>query len=149
MEAQSESQRLTVGRLVIVLLSRTTLNTAYRIVYPFLPSIARGLGISLQAATALTSLRLFAGMAAPILGPLAEQYGRRRSMELGLVFLSCAGLLLAATGTFAFAAVAFVLLAWQRRSSTLPSMPTSATPCRITDEGGSLGSWNCPGLSPG
>jgi MFS family permease len=64
----------------IIFLARTTLNTAHRIVDPCLPSIARGLGITLQAAGGLVALRLAAGIVAPVLGPVGERHGRRRTM---------------------------------------------------------------------
>jgi predicted MFS family arabinose efflux permease len=95
--------------LPIVVLARTTTNTAFRIVYPFLPSIARGLGISLTAASGLVTLRLIALMGAPFLGPLADRYGRRRTMQVALLIFVLASALLAGIGTFAAAATAFVL----------------------------------------
>ncbi len=96
-------------RLPIVFLTRTVLNTAHRIIYPFLPSIARGLGISLTAASGLVTLRMVAGLTAPFLGPLADRYGRRRTMEIALLLFTLASLLMASTGALAAAAIAFTL----------------------------------------
>ena len=95
--------------LLIIFLTRTGLNTAHRIIYPFLPTIARGLGISLQAASSLVALRVVAGMTAPVLGPVGDRYGRRRTMEMGLLAFILASLLLASMGTVAAAAIAFIL----------------------------------------
>lgn len=95
-------------QLGIIFLSRTTLNVAYRIIYPFLPSLARGLGISLAAASGLVTLRVVANMAAPLLGSLADRYGRRRIMEVALVLFVLASALLAGIGTLAAAAIAFL-----------------------------------------
>jgi predicted MFS family arabinose efflux permease len=95
--------------LPIAFLARTTINTSFRIIYPFLPSIARGLGVSLTAASGLITLRLVARMGAPLLGPLADRHGRRRTMEAALLLFALASALLAGVGTFAAAAVAFVL----------------------------------------
>jgi len=95
--------------LPIMVLARTTVNTSYRLVYPFLTSIARGLGLSLAGASGLITLRLIAGMGAPLLGPLADRYGRRRMMEAALLLFALASLLLAGFGTLAAAAVAFFL----------------------------------------
>jgi predicted MFS family arabinose efflux permease len=97
------------GLLPVVLLSRTTLNSGSRIVYPFLPAIARGLGMSVAGASVLLTVRFAAGLAAPFLGPLADRYGRRRLMEAGLVLFSLAGFLLAGVGTLPAAGVAFAL----------------------------------------
>jgi len=95
--------------LVVIFLARTALNTSHRIIYPFLPSIARGLGISLTAASFLVTSRLVAGLAAPVLGPIAERHRRRRVMETGLVLFVVAGFLLAGSKGFVLAVVAFVL----------------------------------------
>jgi predicted MFS family arabinose efflux permease len=90
-------------------LARTALNTSYRIIYPFLPSIARGLGISLPAAGGLVTLRMVAGMSAPLFGPVVDRHGRRRTMETALLLVTLASLLLAGLGTVAATAAAFVL----------------------------------------
>ena len=95
--------------LPVILVARTTLNSSFRIVYPFLPSIARGLDISLAAAGGLVTLRQVAGLAAPFLGPLADLRSRRSIMELALLVFSMAGLLLAGLGTLPAAAIAFTL----------------------------------------
>jgi predicted MFS family arabinose efflux permease len=96
-------------QLLVVFLVRTAVNTSFRIIYPFLPSIARGLGISLAAASRLVALRVVAGMGAPFLGPLADRHGRRRVMEVALALFTMAGLLLAGLGTLPAAALAFTL----------------------------------------
>jgi len=104
-------------QLAIILLGRTVLNMPSRLVYPFLPAIARGLGVSLPLATQVVSLRVAAGLTAPLLGPLSDRFGRRRIMEFGLVLFALAGMALAGlgswhltgSGTIAAAAVAFVL----------------------------------------
>jgi len=95
--------------LVIIFLARTALNTSHRIIYPFLPSIARGLGISLTAASFLVTSRLVAGLAAPLMGPVAERHRRRRVMETGLLLFVVAGFLLAGSRGFALAIIAFAL----------------------------------------
>lgn len=95
--------------LVIILVARTAINSAHRIIYPFLPALARGLGISLTAASSLVTARLVAGFAAPFLGPLSDRVGRRRTMEIGLVVLIAASLALVGVGTFTAALFAFVL----------------------------------------
>jgi predicted MFS family arabinose efflux permease len=95
--------------LWIIFLARTSINTAFRLVYPFLPAIARGLGISLQAASGLVALRRVGGLAAPVFGLAGDRYGRRRTMEAGLVLFTTAGLLLAGLGSVVAAAIAFAL----------------------------------------
>jgi predicted MFS family arabinose efflux permease len=96
-------------QLSIVFLVRTAVNTSFRIIYPFLPSIARGLGVSLASASRLVTLRAVAGMGAPFLGPLADRHGRRRVMEVALALFTLAGLLLAGLGTLPAVAIALTL----------------------------------------
>ena len=97
------------AHLPIIFTSRTTINVAHRIIYPFLPSLARGLGITLAAASRLVTLRTVGGMVAPVLGLLADRYGRRRVMEAALVLFVLAGLLMVGVGTLPAALVAFTL----------------------------------------
>ncbi|HSJ27678.1 MAG TPA: hypothetical protein VLB67_05660, partial [Acidimicrobiia bacterium] len=59
------SSRLQTGTVRLVAL-KLVLNTAVRLVYPFLPAIARGLGITVGQAGALVSVRWVAGFASPI-----------------------------------------------------------------------------------
>jgi predicted MFS family arabinose efflux permease len=103
------THNVTKSRLATLFVSRTALNTAHRIIYPFLPSIARGLGISLAAASGLVTLRVIAGLFAPFLGFVSDRFGRRRTMEMALLIFALAGILLAGIGTLAAAAMAFAL----------------------------------------
>jgi predicted MFS family arabinose efflux permease len=110
MEPSSQPSSGMFGRpLIIIFLARTTLNTAHRIIYPFLPTIARGLGISLTTASILITLRLLAGLAAPFVGPVADRHSRRRVMEVALLVFSLAGIFMTAGNIFATAAIAFLL----------------------------------------
>jgi len=97
------------GQLPILFVARTVVNTVPRIVYPFLPSIARGLGIPLTTATWFITLRQVAGLTAPFLGPVVDRSSRRRVMEVALLILTLASLLMVGGTTFAGAAIAFVL----------------------------------------
>ncbi len=55
-----------VSVVAVLAAIRLVVNTAQRFVYPFLPAIARGLGISLERAGILVSARWFAGLATPV-----------------------------------------------------------------------------------
>lgn len=88
-------------QLALIFAARTVLNTAHRIVYPFLPALARGLGISLAGATTLVTVRFVAGLAAPFLGPWIDRRPRRQIMELALGLFALAGALLAIGGGLA------------------------------------------------
>lgn len=70
-------------------------NTAIRMVYPFLPVFARGLGIDLQNIALLLSLRFGLGVLSPFFTSAADQHDRKINMLLGLGMftLSMAGML--------------------------------------------------------
>jgi predicted MFS family arabinose efflux permease len=105
---------VTRKQMIIIFFARTTLATATRIVYPFLPSLARGLGISIGAATSLVTLRMVAGVAAPLLGPYSDRLGRRRTMEFALLVFALAGMLLVGIDALVAAAAAFLLYGLSR-----------------------------------
>ncbi len=64
-------------QLLALTAARLALNTGLRMVYPFLPALARGVGVELTAVYRLVTLRNFAGLLSPLFGPLSEQYGRK------------------------------------------------------------------------
>ena len=65
-------------------LIRVGLNSAYRMVYPFLTVFARGLGVDVETFSLVLTGRSLLGLAAPFLAPLADRRGRKVSMLLGL-----------------------------------------------------------------
>jgi predicted MFS family arabinose efflux permease len=86
-------------------------NTAFRFVYPFLPAIARGLGIDLTQAGALVSVRWASSLATPAVMSLTGRMpGSRRLLIAGLIVFSTGSLVTAWTGVFAGAVVGFALL---------------------------------------
>ncbi|MFO8076287.1 MAG: MFS transporter [Actinomycetota bacterium] len=86
-----------VAALVAVLLARLAINGGIRVVYPFLPEIARGLGVSLAVVSALVALRSFVAVGAPLVARAAESLGRRSLMLTGLGFaLAGSGLIIVA-----------------------------------------------------
>lgn len=93
-----------------ILLSRTTINSSFRVVYPFLPAISRGLGVPLTAASFLLTLRALAGLSSPLFGPLSDRYGRRTLMLAGLGMLAMGTALVAGWPIYRVATIAFVLI---------------------------------------
>ncbi len=90
--------------------TRLVLNSAHRFVYPFLPAIARGLGIPLEQAGLLVSARSLAGLSVPVWVRAAAAGGTRRAVGLGLaLYLAGAALAVGARG-FGLALAAFVVL---------------------------------------
>ncbi|QGG94679.1 MFS transporter [Actinomarinicola tropica] len=70
-------------------------NTGIRFVYPFLPAIARGLGVSQETAGVAMSIREMSGLVAPFAGGVIDRGRRRLGMLAGLalsaLFLAVAG----------------------------------------------------------
>lgn len=106
--------------VLAVLIARTAVNGGYRIVYPFLPEIARGLGLTLAGAGVLLALRAGAGLAAPLVPRVTERLGRRATMLAG-IGLSVAGCLaVAGANGPALAAVAFVVTGLSKPAFDVP-----------------------------
>lgn len=71
-------------RLAMYTLIRTVINTAYRMVYPFLTIFARGLGVDISVISGLVANRAIIGAANPFIIPFIETRGRKFGMLLGL-----------------------------------------------------------------
>jgi predicted MFS family arabinose efflux permease len=82
-------------QLAVLTLARLCINTSLRMIYPFAPALARGLGVPLATIYALVSLRNLTGLLGPLFIPLSERHGRRPVMVVGVVLLGL-GLLLVA-----------------------------------------------------
>ncbi len=106
------SGRLPLMAVVGALTSaRLVVNTAQRLVAPFLPAIARGLGVSLERAGVLVSVRWLAGLATPaVVAALGRGERRLRLALTGLAFFGVGAALTAATGFYAGALAGFALM---------------------------------------
>ncbi len=87
-------------QLVAFPLTRTILNTGYRMVYPFFPVMARGLGVDLGTMALAVTARSTLGLASPFLGSLADVRGRKTVMLASLLLFAAAMGLLALKPTF-------------------------------------------------
>lgn len=90
---------------------RVLLNTAYRMVYPFMPEFSRGLGVSPEALAQLLAARSGFGLTGPLFGLVPDKFGRRFAMVAGLVVFTLA--LLAAAlwpNIYTFGGVLFAVL---------------------------------------
>ncbi len=67
---------------------RTILNTAHRMVYPFLSVFARGLGVDLSTMSALMTARSLFGATSPFFAPIADRRGRKFGMLTGLAIFT-------------------------------------------------------------
>lgn len=100
-----------VGALSFLTGARLVINTAHRFVYPFLPTIARGLGVSLDTAGFLVSARWGVGLATPALvGAIGRGERRRRLIAAGLALFAVGAAVTAATNAFVGALAGFLLM---------------------------------------
>lgn len=106
------TRRDRIGRpLTLLTAGRLVLNAAHRFVYPFLPAIARGLGVSLESAGSLVSARWMAGLATPAVVHAVDR-GRhpRRLIMIGLALFTVGAGVTALTGVFIGALVGFAAM---------------------------------------
>jgi predicted MFS family arabinose efflux permease len=97
-------------RIVVIAMStRAVHDTAMRMVYPFLPEIAAGLGVTIAQAGVLVSLRNGVGIIAPAFGALSDRAGHRRSAMLGLMVLGSGLLITGMASGMGLAAIGFLL----------------------------------------
>jgi predicted MFS family arabinose efflux permease len=76
-------KRLRVQVLFFVTV-KVILNTMYRLIYPFLPALARGLGVDIRTMSLALSVRAASGALGPLAAPLSDRKGRTFGMSLGL-----------------------------------------------------------------
>ena len=96
--------------LLLLTAARLVLNTAHRVTSPFLPVIARGLGIPLEQAGALVAARSAAAMATPFVVAANRKRDRRLVIQLGIVLFVAGALLTAATNAFLGALFGFAVM---------------------------------------
>ncbi len=64
--------------------TRVVLHTLYRSIYPFLSVFSRGLGVDLEQLSLVLTARSLMGFLGPFMAHIADRYGRKVSMLLGL-----------------------------------------------------------------
>src|SRR5262245_34402885 len=80
-------------RLITYTLIRVVMNTANRMIYPFLTIFARGLGVEIDVISRLVASRAILSVANPFIFPFIETRGRKFGMLLGLgLFVFAMGL---------------------------------------------------------
>ena len=90
---------------------RLVMNTAYRFVYPFLPVIARGLGVPLEQAAFLISVRHIAGLGTPAVARIVGHGERRRRLILtGLLLFVAGSAVTVLTTVYVGALIGFALI---------------------------------------
>ena len=76
------------SQVTLFIITRIVINTAYRATYPFLRVIAAGLGVTLPVISLALTIRSLAGGLGPFLAPVADRFGRKTGMLLGLSIFS-------------------------------------------------------------
>jgi predicted MFS family arabinose efflux permease len=99
-----------------ILPARLLINAQFRIPYPFLPAISRGLGVPLEVASLLLTVRGLLGVTSPLFGYLSDRIGRKPLMLAGLLMLIAGAGLLVTGRSFGMALVAFALLGLAKSS---------------------------------
>lgn len=85
---------LSTRRLIILgVLTRFFTDTGVQLFFPFLPVIAKGMGITPEVLGRLVSVRSAMGLFSPLFGILMDRYSYRMVMRLGLM-LAAAGLVM-------------------------------------------------------
>ena len=75
-------------QLIIITVLRTIFNTMHRMVYPFLGTFARGLGVDITALSFALTGRSLVGAFVPFIASVADQRGRRFGMLAGIVLFT-------------------------------------------------------------
>lgn len=85
------------------------INTAVRMVYPFLPVFGRGLGVDLWMLSLAVTLRQGAGALGPFLASVADSRGRKTGMAFGVLLFTCGAALIAVWPTYPAFVLALIL----------------------------------------
>ena len=75
-------------QLLIIMVLRTIFNTMHRMVYPFLGTFARGLGVDITALSFALTGRSLVGALVPFIASVADQRGRRFGMLSGIALFT-------------------------------------------------------------
>ncbi|HUG84582.1 MAG TPA: MFS transporter [Euzebya sp.] len=96
--------------LAAVIIARLGINASQRVVYPFLPAIARGLDTSLSTVANLTALTSIVGLLAPLASLLSARVGRRAVMLGALAATLLGTVVLGLAGSVVIAGLGFALI---------------------------------------
>jgi predicted MFS family arabinose efflux permease len=95
--------------LVLFPFIRGVINTGFRMVYPFLPEIARALDVSIEQVALAITARSLIGISGPFVGSAGDVLGRRRGMLLGLLLFAAGSLVVALWPTYPGLVIALIL----------------------------------------
>jgi MFS transporter, DHA1 family, inner membrane transport protein len=108
-------------QLLIVMVLRTIFNTVHRMVYPFLGTFARGLGVDITALSFALTGRALMGAFVPFIAAVSDQRGRRFGMLAGIALFTF-GVALVAIWPSLWALTAALILALLGKNLFDPTM---------------------------
>lgn len=79
--------------LFLITFGRFISNVAYRLVFPFLPTISRGLGVTTGTLGTALAMRDLVEMSSPLLGKVIDKRGTNQAMVVGALGLGMAAAL--------------------------------------------------------
>jgi MFS transporter, DHA1 family, inner membrane transport protein len=98
-----------VWQIITATFFRLVLNTARRFAYPFAPLLSRDLGVPLTAITSLIALNQTTGLVGLAAGPVADRWGSRAVMRMGMALLAAGMLICALAPVYGFVLIGLVL----------------------------------------
>jgi len=122
MKLKEEKGKLPKG-FPLVVFARFVSNVAYRMIFPFLPTVSRGIGVSTATLGTTIALRDLVEITGPALGKIADRQGTRRVMVAALCGLGMAAALQGVSSglvifTFALVAISITKVSFDVGSST-------------------------------
>jgi predicted MFS family arabinose efflux permease len=98
-------------QLLIFTLTRSILNTGFRMIYPFLPVFARAVGVNLETMAFAATARSMVGLTGPLWGSTADRIGHKTAMLFGISCFIGSTLLVLAWPTYVALLISFTLSA--------------------------------------
>ena len=107
--------------LFLITFGRFISNVAYRLVFPFLPTISRGLGVTTGTLGTALAMRDLVEMSSPLLGKAIDKRGTNQAMVVGALGLGMAAALQGASSGLILFVFALVLTAISKNSFDIGS----------------------------
>ncbi|MGH2734930.1 MAG: MFS transporter [Actinomycetota bacterium] len=102
--------------LVATFIARTAANAALRVVYPFLPAIARGLDVTPATISALIAVRHLGGFATPLAARSTERHGRKLIMTVAIAAVLAGCVMTSLTSSIVVAGMGIVVVGFAKPS---------------------------------
>ncbi|MBC84959.1 MAG: hypothetical protein CL454_08890 [Acidimicrobiaceae bacterium] len=107
--------------LILITFGRFISNIAYRLVFPFLPTISRGLGVSTGAMGTALAMRDLVEVSSPLVGRMSDRRGTTQTMVAGICGLGMATALQGASSGLILFIFALVLASVSKNSFDIGS----------------------------